>query len=46
MAHRLAPLAERDLDDVWLYVAKEGGSIVAATFTMMSVEPGINERRL
>jgi plasmid stabilization system protein ParE len=27
MAHRLAPHAERDLDDIWLYVAKESGSI-------------------
>ncbi len=30
MAHRLAPRAERDLDDIWLYVAKESGSIEIA----------------
>jgi len=30
MAHRLAPRAERDLDDVWLYVAKESSSIEIA----------------
>ena len=30
MAHRLAPHAERDLDDTWLYVAKESGSIEIA----------------
>jgi toxin ParE1/3/4 len=30
MAHRLAPHAERDLDDIWLYVAKESGSIEIA----------------
>jgi plasmid stabilization system protein ParE len=23
MAHRVAPRAEADLDDIWLYVAKE-----------------------
>jgi len=27
MAHRLAPHAERDLDDIWLYLAKESASI-------------------
>lgn len=30
MAHRLAAYAERDLDDIWLYVAKESGSIEIA----------------
>jgi toxin ParE1/3/4 len=30
MAHRVAPRAERDLDDIWLYVAKESGSIEIA----------------
>jgi toxin ParE1/3/4 len=30
MAHRLAPRAERDLDEIWLYVAKESGSIEIA----------------
>ncbi|MGH9448855.1 MAG: type II toxin-antitoxin system RelE/ParE family toxin [Terriglobia bacterium] len=30
MAHRLAPRAERDLDDIWFYVAKESGSIEIA----------------
>jgi hypothetical protein len=27
MAHRLAPRAETDLDEIWYYVAKESGSI-------------------
>jgi toxin ParE1/3/4 len=27
MAHRFAPQAERDLDDIWLYVARESGNI-------------------
>ncbi len=27
MAHRLAPRAVTDLDDIWLYVAQESGSI-------------------
>lgn len=30
MAHRVAPSAEADLDDIWLYVAKESGSIESA----------------
>jgi toxin ParE1/3/4 len=30
MAHRVAPRAERDLDDIWYYVAKESGSIETA----------------
>jgi hypothetical protein len=27
MAHRVAQRAEADLDDIWLYVAKESSSI-------------------
>jgi toxin ParE1/3/4 len=30
MAHRLAPQAESDLDDIWLYVAKQSGSAETA----------------
>jgi toxin ParE1/3/4 len=30
MTHRVAPRAEADLDDIWLYVAKESGSIEMA----------------
>jgi len=30
MAHRLAPEAEAELDDIWYYVAKESGSIEIA----------------
>jgi plasmid stabilization system protein ParE len=30
MAHRVASHAERDLDDIWLYVANESGSIEIA----------------
>ena len=30
MTHRVAPHAETDLDDIWLYVAKESGSIEIA----------------
>ena len=30
MAHRFAPRAETDLDDIWYYVAKESGSIEIA----------------
>jgi toxin ParE1/3/4 len=31
MAHRVAPQAEADLDDIWLYVAKESGNMDVAT---------------
>jgi toxin ParE1/3/4 len=31
MAHRVAPRAEADLDDIWLYVAKRSGSMDVAT---------------
>ncbi len=30
MAHRVAARAETDLDDIWLYVARESGSIEIA----------------
>ena len=30
MAHRVAPRAEADLNDIWLYVAKESSSIEMA----------------
>jgi plasmid stabilization system protein ParE len=30
MAHRVAPRAETDLDEIWFYVAKESGSIEIA----------------
>jgi toxin ParE1/3/4 len=37
MAHRLAPKAERDLDDIWYYVAKESGSIEIANRLIDSI---------
>ena len=30
MSHRLAPEAENDLDDIWVYVAGESGSLETA----------------
>jgi hypothetical protein len=30
MAHRVAPIAEADLDEIWFYVAKESGSVEMA----------------
>ena len=30
MAHRVAPRAEADLDDIWFYAAKESGSVEIA----------------
>jgi toxin ParE1/3/4 len=37
MAHRVAPRAEADLDDIWLYVAKESGSVDVATRLIDSI---------
>jgi toxin ParE1/3/4 len=37
MAHRLAPRAETDLDEIWCYVAKESGSIEIANRLIDSI---------
>jgi toxin ParE1/3/4 len=37
MAHRVAPRAEADLDDIWLYVARESGSMEVATRLVDSI---------
>jgi len=37
MAHRIAARAERDLDEIWLYVAKESGSIEIANRVIDSI---------
>ncbi len=37
MAHRLAPSAEGDLDDIWYYVAKESGSLDIANRLIDSI---------
>jgi toxin ParE1/3/4 len=37
MAHRVAPRAERDLDDIWYYVAKESGSVEIANRLIDSI---------
>jgi len=37
MAHRVAPRAEADLDDIWYYVAKESGSIEIANRLIDSI---------
>jgi plasmid stabilization system protein ParE len=37
MAHRVAPHAETDLDDIWLYVARERGSIEIATRLIVTI---------
>jgi toxin ParE1/3/4 len=37
MAHRVAPRAERDLDEIWYYVAKESGSIEIANRLIDSI---------
>ena len=54
MAHRLAPEAETDLDDIWYYTATEGGSIEVADrlidsitqrFFLLATNPHIGRRR-
>ena len=37
MAHRVGAEAEADLDDIWLYVAKESGSMDVATRLIDSI---------
>ncbi len=37
MAHRVAPQAASDLDDVWYYVAKESGSFEVANRVIDSI---------
>jgi len=37
VAHRLAPRAEADLDDIWLYVAKESANMDVATRLIDSI---------
>jgi len=37
MANRVSPLAEADLDDIWLYVARESGSMDVATRLVDSI---------
>jgi hypothetical protein len=34
VAHRVAPEAEAELDDIWFYIAKESGSIEIADRTI------------
>ena len=54
MAHRLAPTAEVDLDDIWYYVAGESGNPEIAdriidkitdTFWMLAQFPHVGRRR-
>jgi plasmid stabilization system protein ParE len=54
MAHRLAPEAEAELDDIWYYVAKESGSIeiadrlidsIAERFYLLASHPHIGRER-
>ena len=54
MAHRLAPEAEAELDDIWYYVAKESGSIdiadrlidsITERFYLLALHPHIGRRR-
>jgi toxin ParE1/3/4 len=37
MAHRVAPRAESDLDDIWFYVARDSGSMEVASRLIDSI---------
>jgi toxin ParE1/3/4 len=54
MAHRVAPQAEAELDDIWYDLAKEGGSIeiadrlidsITERFYLLACHPHIGRRR-
>jgi toxin ParE1/3/4 len=54
VAHRLAPEAETDLDDIWYYIAKESNSIqiadrfidsITERFFFLATYPHIGRRR-
>lgn len=54
MAHRLAPEAEAELDDIWYYIATESGSMDIADrivdsltrrFYLLAANPHIGRRR-
>ncbi len=54
MAHRLAPEAETELDDIWYYLAKESYSIdiadrvidsITDRFFLLATNPHIGRRR-
>jgi toxin ParE1/3/4 len=54
MAHRRAPCADSDLDDIWYYVAKERGNIeiadrliesITQRFYLLADNPYIGRRR-
>ncbi len=54
MAHRLAPKAEADLDEIWYYTAKESQSFeiadrvvdsITARFLLLATHPHVGRRR-
>ena len=54
MAHRLAPQAEIDLDEIWYYVAQEGANLeiadrlidsIAERFLLLASHPHIGRSR-
>ena len=54
MAHRLAPEAEADLDDIWYYTATESGGIeiadriidsITERFLLLATHPHLGRRR-
>src|SRR5712671_2995230 len=54
MAHRIAPQAEAELDNIWYYIAKESGSVeiadrlidsITERFYLLACHPHIGRRR-
>ena len=54
MIHRLAPAAETDLDDIWLYAARGSGSLeiadrlidsITERFVLLTLQPHLGRRR-
>jgi plasmid stabilization system protein ParE len=54
MAHRLAPKAETDLDNIWYYIARESQSVeiadrvvdsVTDRFFLLATHPHVGRRR-
>lgn len=54
MAHRVAPQAEAELDNIWFYVVKESGSVeiadrlidsITERFYLLALHPHIGRRR-
>ena len=46
MAHRVAPEAEAELDEIWRYIARESGSVETARAVVSAITADVRERSL